>query len=161
MSQQINREYNMGQSWDQVRAKIDLSWDGVVKLFIALQEPKSMTALKELYQWSNTIKFRAKYVCRHDFPDKRPVQTKETFLRTVVKYYSPTWLVIQIQINNSRSRTVDRYMLFLLFELFSSQQDFVLTTTRTTWTTGTTHGPKTDSDRCNKACAAGGWSCFF
>ena len=29
------------------------------------------------------------------------------------------------------------------------------------WSLGTTHGAKTDSDRCNKACAAGGWSCFF
>ena len=39
-----------------------LRWDEVVKLFIALQEPKSMTELKELYQWSNTTKFKAKYV---------------------------------------------------------------------------------------------------
>ena len=28
------------------------------------------------------------------------------------------------------------------------------------WSLGTTHGAKTDSDRCNKACAAVVWSCF-
>jgi ATP-dependent DNA helicase RecG len=52
----------LGLSWDQVGAKIGLSWDEVEKLFIALQEPKTMTELKELYKWSNTTKFRAKYV---------------------------------------------------------------------------------------------------
>ena len=49
-------------SWEQVGTKMGLSWDEVVKLFIALQKPKSMTELKDLYQWSNTTKFRAKYV---------------------------------------------------------------------------------------------------
>ena len=32
------------------------------KLFIALQEPKSMAELKGLYHWSNTSKFKAKYI---------------------------------------------------------------------------------------------------
>ena len=51
-----------GLSWEQVGTKIGIDWDEVDKLFIALQEPKTMTELKELYQWSNTTKFRAKYV---------------------------------------------------------------------------------------------------
>ena len=51
-----------GLSWEQVGTKIGLGWDEVENLFIALQEPKTMTELKELYQWSNTTKFRAKYV---------------------------------------------------------------------------------------------------
>lgn len=51
-----------GLSWEQVGTKIGLGWDEVEKLFIALQEPRTMTELKELYQWSNTTKFRAKYV---------------------------------------------------------------------------------------------------
>ena len=51
-----------GLSWGQAGTKIGLGWDEVEKLFIALQEPKTMTELKELYQWSNTTKFRAKYV---------------------------------------------------------------------------------------------------
>ena len=52
----------LGLSWDEVGTKIGLSWDEVEKLFIALQEPKSMVELKELYRWSNTTKFKAKYV---------------------------------------------------------------------------------------------------
>ena len=52
----------LGLSWEQVGTKTGLSWDEVKKLFIALQEPKSMTELKELYRWSNTTKFKAKYV---------------------------------------------------------------------------------------------------
>lgn len=51
-----------GLSWDQAGTKIGLSWDEVEKLFIALLEPKSMVELKELYRWSNTTKFKAKYV---------------------------------------------------------------------------------------------------
>ena len=51
-----------GLSWEQAGTKIGLGWDEVEKLFIALQEPKTMNELKELYQWSNTTKFRAKYV---------------------------------------------------------------------------------------------------
>ena len=51
-----------GLSWEQVGTKTGLSWDEVAKLFIALQEPKSMSELKELYRWSNTTKFKAKYV---------------------------------------------------------------------------------------------------
>jgi ATP-dependent DNA helicase RecG len=52
----------LGLSWDQVGTKSGLSWDQVEKLFVALQEPKSMVELKELYRWSNTTKFKAKYV---------------------------------------------------------------------------------------------------
>ena len=51
-----------GLSWEQVGPKIGLGWDEVEKLFIALQGPKTMTELKELYQWSNTTKVRTKYV---------------------------------------------------------------------------------------------------
>lgn len=52
----------LGPSWDQVGTKLGLSWEEVKKLFLALQEPKSMVELKELYRWSNTTKFKAKYV---------------------------------------------------------------------------------------------------
>ena len=52
----------LGLGWEQVGTKTGLSWDEVAKLFIALQEPKSMSELKELYRWSNTTKFKAKYV---------------------------------------------------------------------------------------------------
>ncbi len=51
-----------GLSWEQAGTKIGLGWDEVEKLFIALQVPKTMIELKELYQWSNTTKFRTKYV---------------------------------------------------------------------------------------------------
>ena len=51
-----------GLSWEQVGTKTGLSWDEVEKLFIALQEPKSMAGLKEMYRWSNTTKFKARYV---------------------------------------------------------------------------------------------------
>lgn len=51
-----------GLIWDEVGTKTGLSWDEVEKLFIALREPKSMVELKEMYQWSNTTKFKAKYV---------------------------------------------------------------------------------------------------
>lgn len=63
---QQNEQYQAGiksgLSWEQVGTKIGLSWEEVEKLFIALQEPKNMTKLKELYRWSNTTKFRTKYV---------------------------------------------------------------------------------------------------
>lgn len=52
----------MSLSWDQVGTKLGLSWDDVEELFVALQEPKSMVELKDLYQWTNTTKFKAKYV---------------------------------------------------------------------------------------------------
>lgn len=78
----------LGLSWEQVGTKMGLSWDEVVKLFIALQEPKSMAELKELYQWSNTTKFKAKYVsplieaqfvCMA-FPDKPTSPNQRYFL---------------------------------------------------------------------------------
>ena len=77
-----------GLSWEQVGTKMGLSWDEVVKLFIAIQEPKSMAELKELYQWSNTTKFKAKYVsplikaqfvCMA-FPDKPTSPNQRYFL---------------------------------------------------------------------------------
>ena len=52
----------LGLSWNQVGTKQGASWGEVENLFIALQEPKSMTELKELYGWSNTTKFKAKYI---------------------------------------------------------------------------------------------------
>ena len=77
-----------GLSWEQVRTKIGLGWDEVEKLFIALQEPKTMTELKELYKWSNTTKFRAKYVSPlietqfvgMTFPDKPTSPNQRYFL---------------------------------------------------------------------------------
>ena len=60
--EQYQDRIKLGLSWDQVGTKIGISWDEVEKLFIALQEPKSMVELKELYRWSNTTKFKAKYV---------------------------------------------------------------------------------------------------
>ena len=60
--EQYQAGMKLGLSWDEVGTKIGLSWDEVEKLFIALQEPKSMVELKELYRWSNTTKFKAKYV---------------------------------------------------------------------------------------------------
>lgn len=55
-------DIKMGLSWEQVGTKIGLGWDEVENLFIALQEPKTMPQLKDLCQWANTAKFRAKYV---------------------------------------------------------------------------------------------------
>ena len=61
-SEQFQDGVKPGLSWEQVGTKIGLSWDEVEQLFIALQDPKSMAELKELYRWSNTTKFKAKYV---------------------------------------------------------------------------------------------------
>ena len=61
-NEQNHAGIKQGLSWEQVRTKTGLSWDEVAKLFIALQEPKSMIELKQLYRWSNTTKFKAKYV---------------------------------------------------------------------------------------------------
>lgn len=79
----------MGLSWDQVGTKLGLSWEEVEKLFIALQEPKSMVELKELYRWTNTTKFKAKYVTPlieeqfvgMTFPDK-PTSPKQRYFLT-------------------------------------------------------------------------------
>lgn len=49
-------------SWEQVGTKLGLSWGEVENLFIALQHPISISDLKVLYGWSNTSKFKAKYV---------------------------------------------------------------------------------------------------
>ena len=93
----------MGASWEQVGTKIGLGWDEVEKLFIALQEPRTMTELKELYQWSNTTKFRAKYVSPlidaqfvgMVLPNK---PTNPNSLQMMVRHYSLMRLVIRIQV---------------------------------------------------------------
>lgn len=52
----------LGLSWEQVGTKLGLSWDEMEKLFVALQQPRSMSELKELYGWRNTTKFKTKYI---------------------------------------------------------------------------------------------------
>lgn len=52
----------LGLSWEQVGTKLGLSWDEMEKLFRALQNPSSMSELKELYGWKNTTKFKTKYI---------------------------------------------------------------------------------------------------
>lgn len=52
----------LGLSWEQVGTKLGLSWDEMEKLFVALQQPRSMSELKELYGWTNTTKFKTKYI---------------------------------------------------------------------------------------------------
>jgi ATP-dependent DNA helicase RecG len=87
-SHQVGKK--QGLSWEQVGTKLGLSWEEVEKLFIALQEPKSMVELKELYRWSNTTKFKAKYVSpliEEQFvgmtlPDK-PTSPKQKYVLTV------------------------------------------------------------------------------
>lgn len=86
----------LGLSWEQAGTKTELSWDEVAKLFIALQEPRSMTELKELYRWSNTTKFKAKYasplieaqIVGMTLPNKPTAPTKVIFLQTVVEHCS-------------------------------------------------------------------------
>lgn len=51
-----------GLSWEQVGTKLGLSWSEIEKLFYALQQPRSMSELKELYGWTNSTKFKAKYI---------------------------------------------------------------------------------------------------
>lgn len=66
-----------------------LRWDEVENLFVALQAPKSMVELKELYQWSNTTKFKSKYVnplieaqiVGMTLPDK-PTSPKQRYILT-------------------------------------------------------------------------------
>lgn len=60
VSQQVGTK--LGLSWDQVGTKLGLSWGEVEKLFDALQQPISISDLKKLYGWSNTSKFKARYV---------------------------------------------------------------------------------------------------
>jgi len=52
----------MGVCWEQVGTKMGVSWAEIEKLFVALQQPKSMVELKDLYGWSNSTKFKEKYV---------------------------------------------------------------------------------------------------
>lgn len=51
-----------GLGWDQVGTKLGLSWDDVEKMFVALQKPLSLAELKVLYGWSNSTKFKDKYL---------------------------------------------------------------------------------------------------
>lgn len=82
-------ETKMGLSWEQVGTKLGLSWDEVEKLFVTLQKPTSISNLKTLYGWSNTSKFKAKYVtplieaqlvCM-TYPDK-PTSPNQRYLLT-------------------------------------------------------------------------------
>ena len=89
-NQQGGHGTKLGPSWDQVGTKLGLSWDEVEKLFIALQETKSMGELKDLYRWSNTTKFKAKYVSPLiDCLINRQALNKDTFLHPVVRHCSP------------------------------------------------------------------------
>lgn len=58
----LQDETKIGLSWEQVGTKLGLSWDEVEKLFVTLQQPTSISVLKALHGWSNTSKFKAKYV---------------------------------------------------------------------------------------------------
>ena len=55
-------ESKMGLSWEQVGSRLGLSWDEVEELFVTLQQPTTISDLKTLYGWSNSSKFKAKYV---------------------------------------------------------------------------------------------------
>ena len=88
-NQQNERPWTkLGPSWDQVGIKVGLSWDEVKKLFIALKESKSMSELKDLYGWSNTTKFKVKFVSPlieaqyvgMTFPDKPTSPNQRYFL---------------------------------------------------------------------------------
>jgi ATP-dependent DNA helicase RecG len=75
-------------SWEQVGTKLGLSWEEVVKLFMALQNQRTMTELKDLYHWANTTKFRTKYITPlieaqlvgMTFPDKPTSPNQRYFL---------------------------------------------------------------------------------
>jgi ATP-dependent DNA helicase RecG len=75
-------------SWEQVGTKLGLRWEEVVKLFMALQNQKTMTELKDLYHWANTTKFRTKYITPlieaqlvgMTFPDKPTRPNQRYFL---------------------------------------------------------------------------------
>ena len=58
----LRAETKLGLSWEQVGTKLGLSWDEVEKLFVTLQRPTSISNLKTLHGWSNSSKFKAKYV---------------------------------------------------------------------------------------------------
>lgn len=58
----LRAETKLGLSWEQVGTKLGLSWDEVEKLFVTLQRPTSISDLKTLHGWSNSSKFKAKYV---------------------------------------------------------------------------------------------------
>lgn len=62
MLQNNQAQKKQGLSWEQVGTKLGLSWDEVERLFVALQQPRSMSEMKELYGWTNTTKFKAKYI---------------------------------------------------------------------------------------------------
>lgn len=77
-----------GLSWEQVGTKMGLRWEEVVKLFMALQNQRTMTELKDLYHWANTTKFRTKYITPlieaqlvgMTFPDKPTSPNQRYFL---------------------------------------------------------------------------------
>ena len=111
----------LGLSWEQVGTKLGLSWEEVEKLFIALQEPKSMVELKELYRWANTTKFKAKYVSpliEEQFvgmtlPDKPTSPKQKYFLTDYGKA-----LLANITLNPNTSDSVEKvnHMIEILSE---------------------------------------------
>lgn len=58
----LRAETKLGLSWEQVGTKLGLSWDEVENLSVTLQRPTSISDLKTLHGWSNSSKFKAKYV---------------------------------------------------------------------------------------------------
>lgn len=82
-------------SWEQVGTKLGLSWDDVERLFVALQQPRSTSELKELYGWKNTSKFKAKYInplikeliVSMTLPDKPTSPNQKYFLTDKGKFF--------------------------------------------------------------------------
>lgn len=83
-------ETKMGLSWEQVGTRLGLSWDEVEELFVTLQQPTTISDLKTLYGWSNSSKFKAKYVtplieaqlvCMRLIRTNRQVLINDTYLQ--------------------------------------------------------------------------------
>ena len=100
-----------GLSWDQVETKSGLSWEEVEKLFFALQQPKLMRELKEIYGWKNTTKFKTKYVeplldnrlVRMTIPSK-PTSSKQRYYLTDL---GKTLFANELNTNNTTRNTTD------------------------------------------------------
>ncbi|MFC2457425.1 MAG: Fic family protein, partial [Prevotella intermedia] len=100
-----------GLSWDQVETKSGLSWEEVEKLFFALQQPKLMRELKEIYGWKNTTKFKTKYVeplldnrlVRMTIPSK-PTSSKQRYYLTDL---GKTLFANELNTNNTARSATD------------------------------------------------------
>lgn len=100
-----------GLSWDQVETKSGLSWEEVEKLFFALQQPKLMRELKEIYGWKNTTKFKTKYVeplldnrlVRMTIPSK-PTSSKQRYYLTDL---GKTLFANELNTNNTARNATD------------------------------------------------------